>query len=402
MNLQNKKILLGISGGIAAYKSILLLRMLIKAGAEVQVVLTPAARDFVSPLVLSTLSSRPVVCEIAQGDTWANHVQLGRWADIMIVAPTTCNTIAKMANGLCDNLLMAVFLSATCPVMIAPAMDEDMWKHGTTKANLFKLAELGCIVLNVAHGALASGLVGEGRLLEPEEIFMAIEKFFCDTSKPLLGKKALVTAGPTYEPIDPVRYIGNHSSGLMGIEIANALAEAGADTTLILGPTHLNAEGLVKTIRVTTANEMYEAAKSCFSTADIAVMAAAVADFRPSESATNKIKKGGEPLDIKLVPNPDILAYCGTQKSAHQLVIGFALETNDEVKNAQLKLERKKADIIILNSLNDRQSGFGTTTNKVSIFESGGGIIEMPLLSKRELAKELVVIMTNKMNEKNK
>lgn len=400
-HLSGKKILLGISGGIAAYKSILLLRLLVKAGAEVQVVITPSAKDFVSSLVLSTLSRKPVVCELSENDTWANHVQLGRWADLMIIAPATCNTIAKMATGLCDNLLMAVYLSATCPVMIAPAMDEDMWKHGSTKANLARLKDFGNFVLPVGKGDLASGLVGEGRLLEPEEIYAGIVVHFTPANKPLIGKKALITAGPTYEPIDPVRFIGNHSSGLMGIEIANALTEAGAETTLLLGPTHLQADNEVNTIRVTTADEMYRAATAIFSQTDIAVMAAAVADFKPTNAADQKIKKGSNALQIELVQNPDILAYCGANKMATQLVVGFALETNNEVENAQQKLASKKANIIVLNSLNDKDAGFGTPTNKVSIFEDNGNMTDLPLLTKKQLAKELVLMMINRLHEKN-
>ncbi len=399
--LQNKKILLGITGGIAAYKSILLLRMLVKSGAEVQVILTPAATDFVSPLVLSTLSGRPAVSELSVHDNWANHVSLGRWADLMIIAPATCNTLAKMATGQCDNLLLAVYLSAICPVMVAPAMDEDMWRHGTTKANLARLRELGFAILPVGKGELASGLYGEGRLLEPDEMFSAIINFLNNSSKPLAGRKALVTAGPTYEPIDPVRFIGNNSSGLMGIEIANAMAFAGAETTLVLGPTHLKADTLVNTIQVTTADEMYEAAKATFLQCDIAVMAAAVADFKPKRTENQKIKKTANGISIELVPNPDILAYCGENKTATQLVVGFALETNNEVENAQEKLKRKKADIIVLNSLKDKDSGFGTATNKVSIFDNNGSIIDMPLLTKNQLAKELVLMMVNRLHEKN-
>ncbi|HSC53650.1 MAG TPA: bifunctional phosphopantothenoylcysteine decarboxylase/phosphopantothenate--cysteine ligase CoaBC [Phnomibacter sp.] len=401
MSVQGKKILLGISGGIAAYKSILLLRLLVKNGAEVQVVMTPAAKQFVSPLVLATLSKRPVICELAEGDIWANHVHLGRWADLMVVAPATCNTIAKMATGICDNLLMAVYLSATCPVMVAPAMDEDMWQHGTTKMNVERLKGLGFQILPVGKGALASGLIGEGRLLEPEEIYKYIIAHFQPADKPLQGRKALVTAGPTYEAIDPVRFIGNHSSGLMGIEIANALANAGADTTLLLGPTHLKAGDLVHTIRVTSADEMYAAAVSAFGKTDIAVMAAAVADYKPGNAAEQKIKKSDAPLHIDLVQNPDILAYCGAHKTSNQLVVGFALETNNEIENACKKLERKKADLIVLNSLNDQHAGFGTSTNKVSIFESDGNTIDLPLQSKKELAKELVLLMINRLHEKN-
>ncbi len=395
--LQGKRILLGITGGIAAYKSILLLRMLVQAGAEVKVVMTPAARQFVSPLVLATLSKQAVLVELAEGDTWANHVMLGRWAHLMLIAPATCNTIAKMASGLCDNLFMAVQLSATCPVMLAPAMDEDMWKHPATRRNIQTLAGYGYHVLPVATGALASGLHGEGRLLEPVAIMDAVQAFFASSHR-LIGKKAVVTAGPTYEPLDPVRFIGNHSTGLMGIEIANALALAGADVTLVLGPTHLQALPVVKTIPVQTATQMLAAVQEVFAETDIAVMAAAVADYRPAAVADQKIKKGADELNIQLVKNPDILAYCGGAKTSRQLVVGFALETNNELNHAQEKLRRKNADLIVLNSPNKVGSGFGTPTNEVTIV-SADSVTEWPLASKQQVAHQLVGLLAEKLEQ---
>ncbi len=393
--MQGKRILLGITGGIAAYKSILLLRLLVQAGADVKVVMTPAARQFVSPLVLATLSKQPVLVELAEGDTWANHVMLGRWAHLMLIAPATCNTMAKMAHGICDNLFMAVQLSATCPVMLAPAMDEDMWKHPATRRNIQTLAGYGYQVLPVATGALASGLHGEGRLLEPAAIFDAVQSFFSHSQR-LKGKKAVVTAGPTYEPLDPVRFIGNHSTGLMGIEIANALAMAGADVTLVSGPTHLQALPAVKTIPVQTATQMLAAVQEVFAETDIAVMAAAVADYRPAVVADQKIKKANDELSITLVKNPDILAYCGAAKASHQLVVGFALETNNELLHAQEKLRRKNADLIVLNSPNKVGSGFGSATNEVTII-TADSVTEWPMASKHEVACKLVNLVADKL-----
>lgn len=399
-HLQGKKILLGVTGGIAAYKSILLLRLLVQAGAEVKVVMTPSAEQFVSPLVLSTLSKHPV--ELAwtkDNHTWANHVMLGRWADLMVIAPATCNTIAKMAHGICDNLLMAVFMSATCPVMIAPAMDEDMWLHPTTKRNVQTLKNDGHSILPVGHGELGSGLTGEGRLLEPQDIFQHIEKSL-NTAKPLAGMSAVVTAGPTHEPIDPVRFIGNHSSGLMGIAIANALQAAGANTTLVLGPTHLQAKSAVNSIKVTTAQQMFDAVSNIFPSTQIAVMAAAVADYRPATVANQKIKKQADELELSLIKNPDILQHCGLHKKANQMVVGFALETNEEATHAKEKLQRKNADMIVMNSMQDEGAGFGSANNKVTIFEPDAAPLSFPLMSKQDLAKEIVSLIAKRIHEK--
>jgi phosphopantothenoylcysteine decarboxylase/phosphopantothenate--cysteine ligase len=396
--LSDKKILLGVCGGIAAYKSILLQRLLVKAGAEVQVVMTPSARDFVSPLVLSTLSGKPVLCEISNNDSWANHVKLGRWAHLMLIAPATCNTLAKMANGHCDNLLLAVYLSATCPVMIAPAMDTDMWKHPATNENLERLRQRGHAVLGVGHGDLASGLHGEGRLLEPEEIFAELEALLKPTKQILAGKKAIVTAGPTYESIDPVRFIGNHSSGLMGIELANALAALGAETYLVQGPGSLQANAQVHTIRVTSADEMFAAVQEHFSHCHYAVMAAAVADYKPATQHAQKIKKDADTLHIELVPNPDILSYCGANKRPDQVVVGFALETNNEEQNAIDKLNRKNADFMVMNSLRDEGAGFGTLTNKAVVYSKKSPPIPLSLQSKKQMAQAIVSLMIQPMH----
>lgn len=390
-----KKILVGISGSIAAYKSILLIRLLVKAGAEVKVVMTSAAKAFVSPLVLSTLSKNTVLHDLAEGDTWANHVMLGRWADVMIIAPLSCNTLAKMANGLCDNLLMAVYLSATCPVIAVPAMDEDMWLHPTTQNNINTIKSFGNKLLSVNEGELASGLVGFGRMVEPEEIISFLVHFF-SKNKYLLGKIALVTAGPTQEPLDPVRFIGNQSSGKMGIAIANNLYQQGAEVHLILGPTHLKAMEGIKTTNVQTALEMFNACMLIFPNVDIAVMAAAVADYRPQIVAENKIKKKDDTFTIQLVKNPDILKSCGDVKNKHQLLIGFALETNNEVEFAKGKLIKKNADAIILNSLNDEGAGFGKNTNKITIFEKDGSVLPFPKSSKDETAKNITEFIIEK------
>lgn len=399
--LAGRKILLGITGSIAAYKSILLVRLLVKEGAEVKVIMTPAASNFVSPLVLATLSKNEVLTGLADGSAWANHVMLGRWADLMIVAPASCNTLAKMATGLCDNLLQAVYLSATCPVWIAPAMDEDMWKHGTTKKNIDRLISYGNKLIKVNSGELASGLVGEGRMAEPEEILQEINSYF--TAGKLFGLKAVITAGPTYEPIDPVRFIGNHSSGKMGVEIATAFQLAGAETTLVLGPTNIKVPEGIKVVKVQTAQQMFDATVQLFDEIDIAVMAAAVADYRPKEVAEEKIKKGEtEGFTIELVKNPDILKHCGSIKKPNQLLVGFALETNNEEANAQKKLVGKNADMIVLNSLNDAEAGFGTDTNKVTIFEKNGNIHRLPLQSKKQVATSIVDLITVKWNESKK
>lgn len=397
--MQEKKILLAITGSIAAYKSILLLRLLTKAGAEVKVIMTPAAKDFVSPLVLSTLSKNEVLSGLATDAQWANHVMLGRWADVMLIAPLTCNTLAKMANGLCDNLLLATYLSATCPVVVAPAMDEDMWIHATTRYNLEKINVHGVNLITVNEGELASGLVGPGRMAEPEEIIQYLHTFFSGKEKSLSGVKAMVTAGPTYEPIDPVRFIGNHSSGKMGIAIANRLLHLGAEVTLILGPSALLPEKDVKVVSVQTANDMYEAAIKIFPTTDIAIMAAAVADYRPADVAKEKIKKNDHNLQLQLVKNPDILKTCGQMKNEKQVLVGFALETNNAEQNALNKLTTKNADLLILNVAGRKGEGFSTDTNKISIFDRNGKVEHHELMPKTEAAAIIVNAIISKRNE---
>lgn len=388
--LKGKKIILGITGSIAAYKMVHFVRLLVKEGAELKVIITPAAKDFVSTLSLSTLSRNPVLSDLFDEETWANHVMLGRWADLMLIAPLSCNTLAKMANGLCDNLLMATYLSAICPVVVAPAMDEDMWHHKTTQRNLDQLRSFGNAVIPVGKGELASGLVGEGRMAEPEEMIEFISsRFFSDRS--LAGKKALVTAGPTYEAIDPVRFIGNHSSGKMGIAIAEELYRRGADVTLILGPgtTPFSANG-IKLQRVVSAAEMYQACNEVFPGMDIAVMSAAVADYTPTTKANEKIKKKEDSFSLELVKTKDILQNLGQQKKKGQVLVGFALETTQEREYALGKLEKKNADLIVLNSLNDTGAGFGHDTNKVTIFSRDGEEMKFDTKSKSAVAKDIV------------
>ena len=388
--LQGKKILLGITGSIAAYKSIYLLRLLVKAGAEVKVVTTPAAKDFVPTLTLSTLSKNPVLVDLFDDESWTNHVQLGRWADVMIIAPLSCNTLAKMANGQCDNLLLATYLSATCPVVVALAMDEDMWHHPSTKSNLERIAAFGNKIIPVAKGELASGLYGDGRMAEPEQIVQyLVDNFFL--IRQLTGKKALVTAGPTYEPIDPVRFIGNHSSGKMGIAIAKELYDRGAEVTLVMGPSNIELSANGITIkRVTTAAEMLEACEKEFGSVDIAVMSAAVADYTPAERAQQKIKKKESSLTIELHKTKDILKNLGERKTEQQVLVGFALETENEMDNAREKLVKKNADLVVLNSLNDKGAGFGHDTNKITIFDKNGGELHFETKSKNEVAKDIV------------
>jgi phosphopantothenoylcysteine decarboxylase/phosphopantothenate--cysteine ligase len=388
--LQGKKILLGITGSIAAYKSIYLVRLLVKAGAEVKVIMTPSAKDFVSPLTLSTLSQHPVLTDLFDEQSWSNHVMLGRWADIMVIAPLSCNTLAKMANGQCDNLLMAVYLSATCPVITAPAMDEDMWHHRATKENIKKLESFGNKIIPVEKGELASGLYGDGRMAEPENVIQFItDNFFL--TRQLANKKALVTAGPTYEAIDPVRFIGNHSSGKMGIAIAKELYRRGADVTLIIGPvaTDFSANG-IHLVGVTSADEMYKACHKIFDKADITVMSAAVADYKPVTKAKKKIKKKESNLHLELTKTKDILKSLGEKKKPGQVLVGFALETTNEKEYALEKLEKKNADMIILNSLNDDGAGFGYDTNKITIFRKKGKEIKFDTKTKEEVAKDIV------------
>ncbi|MCD6013197.1 MAG: coaBC [Flavipsychrobacter sp.] len=389
MSLQGKKIVLAVTGSIAAYKTPHFVRLLIKAGAEVRVLITDSATQFVTPLSLSTVSKHTVLGNLTEGDNWNNHVELGLWADAMVIAPCSANTLGKLSNGLCDNLVCAVYLSARCPVFIAPAMDEDMWLHASTQANILKVRGVGNQVIPVAHGELASGLVGEGRMAEPEDIVNFLTLFF-SANKPLEGVKALVTAGPTYEQIDPVRFIGNYSSGKMGIAIAEALADKGAQVTLVLGPSnertfHAN----ITTVHVHSAADMYSACTETYKEAKIAVLAAAVADYRPAETATEKIKKKEVELDLKLVKTNDILAMLGKIKQPWQTLVGFALETNNELENAKEKLQAKNADMIVLNSLKDEGAGFGVDTNKITIItrEKQSGL---PLQSKTDAAKAIV------------
>lgn len=388
--LKGKKILVGITGSIAAYKSAFLVRLLVKAGVEVKVIMTPSATDFVSKLTLSTLSKNKVLVDLSDENSWANHVMLGRWADVMLIAPLSCNTLAKMSYGLCDNLLLAVYLSATCPVVVAPAMDEDMWHHQSTKDNIQKLLSYGNKVIPVEKGELASGLVGDGRMAEPESIVKYLEENFF-TSKVLAGKKAFVSAGPTYEPLDPVRFIGNHSSGKMGLAIAYELRSKGAEVTLVMGPTSLNLPtNGIKTIKVSTAEEMYNACSQQFDSSDIGIMAAAVADYTPVNVAANKIKKTDGDLFIELKKTKDILKALGEKKTQNQVLVGFALETNNERDYAQGKLKNKNADMIVMNSLNDKGAGFGTDTNKITIFDKSGKEFNYDLMSKTEVAKNIV------------
>ncbi|HMX40047.1 MAG TPA: bifunctional phosphopantothenoylcysteine decarboxylase/phosphopantothenate--cysteine ligase CoaBC [Saprospiraceae bacterium] len=390
------KILLGISGSIAAYKAALLTRLWVKRGDEVQVLMTDAAADFIAPLTLSTLSKRPVLSSVRSEAGWNNHVELGLWADAYVIAPATANTLAKLANGLCDNLLSAVYLSARCPVYVAPAMDVDMWHHPATQANLQRLQAQGVRIIPVGVGELASGLVGEGRMAEPEEIvaFVAApegeDKDRLSTSVGL-GGSALITAGPTYEALDPVRFIGNHSTGKMGIAIADALAEAGVAVTLVLGPTPLRPRHAgVRVVPVTSAQQMYEACAAVFPQVDIAVLAAAVADYRPKEVSQTKIKKRDDDMRLDLERTVDIAATLGQHKRPDQVFVGFALETNDEIAHAQGKLARKNFDFIVLNSMQDAGAGFGHDTNKISILRRDGSRQDFPLKSKAEVAQDIV------------
>jgi phosphopantothenoylcysteine decarboxylase / phosphopantothenate---cysteine ligase len=387
--LKGKKILLGITGSIAAYKAIVLLRLLVKEGADVKVILTPSAKDFVTPLSLSTLSKHPVLVDMFDEQSWANHVMLGRWADVMIIAPLSCNTLAKMAQGLCDNLLQAVYLSATCPVIVAPAMDEDMWKHPSTKKNITTIQSYGNKVIPVENGELASGLTGEGRMAEPESIVQYLHSFFLRDHS-LTGKKAVVTAGPTYEALDPVRFIGNYSSGKMGIAIAEELKNRGADVILVLGPSSEPVAAGIQVNHVTSAEEMYNATKALFPASDIMVMAAAVADYTPAAVAKEKIKKQEDTLQLKLTKTKDILKSAGQQKKPGQVLVGFALETENEKAHAFAKLESKNADLIVLNSLKDEGAGFGYNTNKITIYDRLGNEYTFALKSKRDVAVDIV------------
>lgn len=391
--LRGKKILLGISGGIAAYKTASLVRLFIKAGAHVQVVMTPASKDFITPLTLSTLSKKPVYSsffnEEDENAVWTNHVELGLWADLFVIAPATANTMAKMVSGNSDNLLIATYLSAKCPVYVAPAMDLDMYRHGSTKESFVKLESYGNVIIPAESGELASGLHGEGRMAEPEHIVAFLEKHL-EAKLPLRGKKILITAGPTYEPIDPVRFIGNHSSGKMGYDIALAAANEGAEVVLVSGPTHLSIKhDNVKLVRVTSSSEMHTACHDYFDGCDVAVAAAAVADYRPKNVATQKIKKNENSLVLELEKTADILASLGEKKNG-QLLIGFALETENEIENAKAKIRKKNLDLIVLNSLNDKGAGFGHDTNKVTFINSRFEEQPMVLKSKEAVATDII------------
>lgn len=391
--LSGKKILLGVSGGIAAYKTANLVRLFIKAGAQVQVVMSPASLHFVTPLTLATLSKNPVYStfyneEEGNGE-WNNHVELGLWADLMLVAPATANTLSKMANGNCDNLLIATYLSAKCPVYFAPAMDLDMYKHPSTLNSFHKLKSFGNIIIPAESGELASGLLGEGRMAEPESIVSFLERDLLE-KLPLKGKKILITAGPTYEAIDPVRFIGNHSSGKMGFDIANEAANKGAEVILVTGPTHLNVQNsAIKLIRVISAQEMYDACHEFYNSVDVAIAAAAVADYRPKNVANQKIKKNDATFSIELEKTKDILASLGEQKK-NQFLIGFALETENEIEHAKQKIQKKNLDLIVLNSLNDEGAGFGKATNKVTFISKDFTIEPKELKSKEAVAKDII------------
>ncbi|RWW98877.1 bifunctional phosphopantothenoylcysteine decarboxylase/phosphopantothenate--cysteine ligase CoaBC [Flavobacterium cerinum] len=391
--LSGKKILLGISGGIAAYKTASLVRLFIKAGAHVQVIMTPASKDFVTPLTLSTLSKNPVHSsfynEEDENAVWNNHVDLALWADLFLIAPATANTLSKMVSGNSDNLLLATYLSAKCPVYFAPAMDLDMYKHPSTLASFKALASYGNIMIPAESGELASGLSGEGRMAEPENIIAFLEADL-ESKLPLRGKKILVTAGPTYEPIDPVRFIGNHSSGKMGFDIALAAANEGAEVILVAGPTHLKlGHPSVKVVNVTSSEEMYNACHEYFDGVDAAIAAAAVADYRPKIVASQKIKKNDSTFSLELEKTKDILFSLGQIKK-QQFLIGFALETENEIENAKLKIQKKNLDLIVLNSLNDEGAGFGKPTNKVTFIDKDFNLEPLELKTKEEVAKDII------------
>lgn len=393
--LEDKKIILAISGSIAAYKSVFLCRLLIKAGCKVKVVMTKASESFITPLTLSTLSGHPISIDWEEGAIWNNHVDLGLWADLVLIAPATANTISKMAHGSCDNMLMATYLSAKCPVMICPAMDLDMWKHPSTQSNIQMLQSYGNIIVPVGHGFLASGLVGDGRMAEPEEILEFVHQHFMQYQV-FKGRKILITAGPTYEAIDPVRFIGNYSSGKMGFALAKLAASCGADVILISGPTKLTVNhDRIQVFNVTSAQEMYEVANDHFDNCDIAILAAAVADYKPATVALNKIKKNDQHFSIDLVKTIDIAASLGEKKSKNQILVGFALETNDEINHAKQKLHKKNLDFIVLNSLQDIGAGFMHDTNKVSILDSTGNIVHYGLKSKEAVAGDILDYLAN-------
>ncbi len=394
--MQGKKILLGVTGSIAAYKSALLVRLLVKSGAEVRVVMSESAKNFITPLTFSVLSKNPVLSSSHNTETgeWNNHVEAGTWADVFILAPASANTLAKMANGIADSLLLTCYLSLRCPVFIAPAMDLDMFNHPAVKANLQKLSSFNNHhIISVTEGELASGLIGEGRMEEPEKIFGILENFFFN-NLPLRGMKALVTAGPTYEAIDPVRYIGNRSSGKMGFAIAEELSKRGATVKLITGPSNLSLnDNAVERKNVKTADEMYKACMESFDEMDIIIMSAAVADYKPSDPSSKKIVKKNNPLTLSLTPTTDILKSMGERKTANQFLVGFALETDDELNHAKEKLVKKNLDMIVLNSLREEGAGFEISTNKVTIIERSGKEHAYNKKPKTEVASDLVNVL---------
>lgn len=397
--MKGKRIILGVTGSIAAYKSAILVRQLIKAGADVQVVMTQAAKDFITPLTLATLSKKPVLSSFIAGDTgqWNNHVDLGLWADAMLIAPASAHTLARCANGFCDDLLSAVYLSAKCPIFFAPAMDLDMYRHPSTVQNLQRLQSFGNHIIQAEFGELASGLVGEGRLAEPETIIQTVNRFFA-RREVLLGKRILITAGPTQEPIDPVRYISNHSTGKMGYAIAEALSMAGADVTLVSGPTALPLpSSAIRRINIRSAREMFEATAREFPMADVTILNAAVADYTPTQPADQKIKKKEAVFSLELTKTTDIAATLGQRKRPDQLMMGFALETNNERENALKKLQSKNLDWIVLNSLRDAGAGFGHDTNKITVIDKDEQVYEFSLKSKDEVALDLLQLIEQKL-----
>lgn len=403
--LKGKHIILGITGGIAAYKAVSLLRLFVKAGADVQVVITPAGKEFITPVTLSALSGHPVISEFFTANTgsWNSHVDLGLWADAVVIAPATASTIAKMANGVADNMLVTTYLSAKAPVFIAPAMDLDMFAHPSTQHNLELLRSYGNHIIEPASGELASHLIGKGRMEEPEQIFKVVAEFLTHR-KDLEGKKVMITAGPTYEKIDPVRFIGNYSSGKMGYALAEECAERGADVLLISGPVSIKAHHpSIKVVAVESAQQMHDAALSAFPDSDAAIMCAAVADYAPVVVAGKKIKREKDEIPvIELKKNPDIAAALGRIKKPGQMLVGFALETDNEMANAQSKLERKNLDMIVLNSLADKQAGFGVDTNKVTIIEKDGSVHSYEVKPKKEVAADIVDLITSRQNEDSK
>lgn len=397
MPLNKKKILLSITGSIAAYKTPMLVRLLVKQGAEVQVIQTENAKQFVTPVTLATVSGKPVLSQFSEKETgtWNSHVELGLWADAIIIAPTSANTLAKLAIGMADNLVTATYLAAKCPVFIAPAMDLDMYKHPTTQNNIATLKSNNCRIITGGAGELASGLCGEGRMEEPEEIVRQLKNFF-EFGKPLKNKKIMVTAGPTYEKIDAVRFVGNYSSGKMGFAIAETLAKLGAKVTLITGPTNLNTTHQdINRIDIESAEEMLVAVKNIYPNTDAAIMAAAVADYKPQKQYNYKLKKANQDLSVSFEPTTDILKWMGKNKNEKQILVGFALETDNELINAKEKLQKKNLDYIVLNSLKDKQAGFGFDTNKVTVLNNKNEQKEFSLQLKSEIAKHIISYVFN-------